>query len=669
MHLSLKISLLFLCSLFVIGQVPKELFAKEPDKHLVINEIYYNAFNEPSEEWLEVYNPTDGELSLKDWSLVEGSHTFVFPDITILSQDYLVIAHSLAAFRNLFQVEATFEWSNMALNNTGDTIYLLNDNQEIIDEVTYPSKSAEEGNSIERLPKGNDNDDFNQDFIEQPNPSPFFGLPSRIILELTDLGESYITISWNECLESDFAEYEIYLSENGFDWSIVDSIDLRGTTNYLVENLIPGKQYFFKIRNINLENGFWDSNIVSATTKIEYSKDIIINEILPRPSRGANFEFIELYNQSNQAVDISGWILDDIEGGSSPYAIPKGTIIEARGYSVFYKQQTKIALNDDGDIARLLWPNGEKRSESEKYSHASVDASWSKSGNSWYFSTTVTPGAANIITKIEEINDDEIFEGSIEEIKTRPKNSWVKFSGIVTAVPGLFGKRVIYVQDENSGIRIYFYKALWPNIKIGDKIIIIGKISSSAGEYQVRIYDPSAIIILETSKPPPARSVKIKDISDYLIGRLIKISGIVVRVSGSTIWISDGKNEIRIYLYSSTGIKKLGLKKGDKIVVSGILSKTSAGYRLLPRKREEIKTVKYSSKKVAAASTDNVFKALDHANRAGTDYRGDKIFSVKNFITLKIIGVVGLSFSLLALIILLILVNLEKRNAKNHQIN
>jgi len=678
MHLCLKISLIFLCPLFIISQTPKELFAQtNNENNIVINEIYYDT--QPGEsEWIEFYNKKDNTVTLNGWFITDNESTYYFPLKTeILSKDYLVIAKSRLDFEEKYQISPDFEWSGLSLNNSGDELILKNDQDEIIDSVSYekgsvvgiiPHPGVPKGKSLERQPKGKDTDNCLDDFAES-SQTPFIGLPSKVTLQVKSLGNDFVTLSWSRIDDDDFEFYEIFYSQDQTLWESYDLVtDIDETTSNL-DGLNQGKTYYFFIAVNNFEGGKSNSNIVSATTEIEYSKDIIITEILPRPSKGADFEFIELYNQSDKVVDISGWMLDDIDGGSSPYIISQGTIIKPREYLVFYKYQTKIALNDKGDMARLFWPNKEKCFESAKYSNASVDMSWAKSGNNWAFTTTITPGSENIITEIDESEDNDIFEGSIEEIKTKPRNSWVKFYGIVTVAPGLFGKRIIYVQDENSGIRIYFHKALWPNLKIGDRVIIIGKISSSSGEFQVRIYDPSAIIILGGSKSPPVKNVKIKDINDDLIGRVIKTSGIVVKTAGSTIWISDGAKQIRIYLYSYTGIKKLGLKKGDKVIISGILSKTSAGFRLLPRTRDEIKIIKYSKKKIAAASLNNMLDSSDFNQVAGADYRKDKIDTIKKFYTLKIIGIISLFSGLLILIILLILVNLVKRNAKDNQIN
>lgn len=94
---------------------------------------------------------------------------------------------------------------------------------------------------------------------------------------------------------------------------------------------------------------------------------IVINEVLIRPRHDwegtggvtTADEFIELYNPGRLDVYLKGWWLDDVPGsGSNPFDLP-GITIPSKGYAVFFRTQTKIALNDSGDTVRLLAPDGQ----------------------------------------------------------------------------------------------------------------------------------------------------------------------------------------------------------------------------------------------------------------------------------------------------------------------
>ena len=66
-------------------------------------------------------------------------------------------------------------------------------------------------------------------------------------------------------------------------------------------------------------------------------------------------EFIELYNRSNQSIDLSNWILTDNVGGMS---LPQGTIIEPQGFIVItYGATTGTYANIFSSLFRLQIQN------------------------------------------------------------------------------------------------------------------------------------------------------------------------------------------------------------------------------------------------------------------------------------------------------------------------
>lgn len=79
--------------------------------------------------------------------------------------------------------------------------------------------------------------------------------------------------------------------------------------------------------------------------------DIVINEFLIQPT---NQQWVELYNKGNDSVDISGWVIDDSETGSTAkYTIPASTSISSHEFKVF--EDSHFDFNyASGDKARLL---------------------------------------------------------------------------------------------------------------------------------------------------------------------------------------------------------------------------------------------------------------------------------------------------------------------------
>ena len=104
--------------------------------------------------------------------------------------------------------------------------------------------------------------------------------------------------------------------------------------------------------------------------------DVTLNEFMPDPASDWNGdgtanqddEYIELFNAGPAPVDLGGWMLDDVDdsqggvrrsrpGRSRPFVIPAGTVVDPGGFVVFFRSDTGVTLNNDGDWVRLLRPD------------------------------------------------------------------------------------------------------------------------------------------------------------------------------------------------------------------------------------------------------------------------------------------------------------------------
>ena len=128
-----------------------------------------------------------------------------------------------------------------------------------------------------------------------------------------------------------------------------------------------------------------------------------INEYLMAPNPTTDPEWIELYNPTSSAIDISGLYLDDVAGGGgAPKAIPAGTTIAAHGYYVM-----NIAsgfLNNTGtESVRYLRIVGGVETVYDSTSYSLGSSQYNKvfhriaDGGAWCatISANVTKGAAN----------------------------------------------------------------------------------------------------------------------------------------------------------------------------------------------------------------------------------------------------------------------------------
>lgn len=138
---------------------------------------------------------------------------------------------------------------------------------------------------------------------------------------------------------------------------------------------------------------------------VDYSDDIYITEVLPNPSgEESTDEFIELYNSSNNAVDLTGWELSD--STSRNYTLTGS--IGAGQYTTFYREASGIALNNSGDTVELYQPDGTLLDIIEYTDSADEEVSYALSNDGdWYWTTTVTAGRSNTITEFSDSTEED----------------------------------------------------------------------------------------------------------------------------------------------------------------------------------------------------------------------------------------------------------------------
>jgi hypothetical protein len=124
-----------------------------------------------------------------------------------------------------------------------------------------------------------------------------------------------------------------------------------------------------------------------------------LNEFLANPKTLYDDEWIELYNSGSASADLAGWKLDDGEGGGSPHTLSAGSIVAPGGYLVV--DLSTALLNNDGDILRLIRPDG-VAVDSTSFTGSAPDASRSRSSDgAWYDGGEPTPGEPNLPPSVQ----------------------------------------------------------------------------------------------------------------------------------------------------------------------------------------------------------------------------------------------------------------------------
>jgi len=129
-----------------------------------------------------------------------------------------------------------------------------------------------------------------------------------------------------------------------------------------------------------------------------YPTSIIFNEILPSPKgKDEDEEWIEIKNQNDFEVDLSGWKISDIAGSVNIYSFPEGAKIKQKGFLLISRPETKITLNNSGDGLKLIQPN-ENILDNISYENAPMGNSYNLIKGQWFWSDTPTPDSDNILS-------------------------------------------------------------------------------------------------------------------------------------------------------------------------------------------------------------------------------------------------------------------------------
>jgi len=105
--------------------------------NIVITEIMYNPpeSGEDSLEFLEFYNNSMDTVNMEGFFMSQGVD-YVFPDIDILPDTFLLLAKDSMVMMTTFGVQA-YQWTSGALSNGGETVEISDSLGNVIDYVPY----------------------------------------------------------------------------------------------------------------------------------------------------------------------------------------------------------------------------------------------------------------------------------------------------------------------------------------------------------------------------------------------------------------------------------------------------------------------------------------------------------------------------------------------------
>jgi len=144
---------------------------------------------------------------------------------------------------------------------------------------------------------------------------------------------------------------------------------------------------------------------------------VVINEILPA-SVLPQVDYIELYNHSSNAVDISGCYLSD-SPSTNKFKIPPSTVLAPRGFISFDENQLGFQLSHNGETIFFRSADGSRMLDAVQYEAQENGIAFGRypdGSPEFYRLTAQSPGATNPPPLIDDIVINEIMFAPISEV-------------------------------------------------------------------------------------------------------------------------------------------------------------------------------------------------------------------------------------------------------------
>ncbi|MEJ2102991.1 MAG: lamin tail domain-containing protein [Ignavibacteriaceae bacterium] len=329
---------------------------------VVINEIMYHpSTGEP--EWVELYNRTDFPINLKKWRLYDASTSarITAADIFIPAKSFIVLTAD-SSILNFYNVQSEIiKFSLPALNNTGDAVMIKDSLGTKVDSLYYlPVWGGNvDGRSLERISV----DEASTDSTNWGTSVNIFKATPGSINSLTqkdyDVAVSDILFNPEFPIEGDTVSISAKVKNPGlnaanFSLQLYEDTNIDSVPDLLIEqiqNLFIAQgdsgifSFNFSIENIQSKRGFLVNAIFSPDQDTSNNKlyktvepgfpsqSIVVNEIMYSPL-GGEPEWIELFNRTNQQINLNGWSINDVLTNPSYAFIEEDVFIQPNSYLV-----------------------------------------------------------------------------------------------------------------------------------------------------------------------------------------------------------------------------------------------------------------------------------------------------------------------------------------------
>lgn len=314
------------------------------------------------------------------------------------------------------------------------------------------------------------------------------------------------------------------------------------------------------ISSISLLSGSFAS---SAHGQI--SQNVVINELdINPPGSDGRFavEWVELYNPTDSAIDISGWEIASTTTSNKTLTLPTGTVIQSQDYLVFLHQS--LWFSDTVESVELRDQNNTVIDKTPILSDIDNDFnSWQRvfdgfdldSFSDWKFELTtyggsngeyvLPPDALYVTVSTTEpsytLGQTAVIQGTVSKLSYADRNS-VTLESVNVIISGLdFERTTTTYPDSDLGYSatLNLQQTLRVNAGLYNVTAIYGDASATT-QFLVNPADSGPLVM-----PEPV--VITTDKSQYFPGETVSITGVVTGLAqhqGMTFRITDSNDDL-----------------------------------------------------------------------------------------------------------------------------
>jgi Lamin Tail Domain len=330
---------------------------------IIITEIFADPTPSkglPEREYIEIYNNSGAEISLKGFSLSYGTTTIVFPDFIFEKNENVIVCKKdyESEFLKYGKVLAV---SNLSLLNDGAVLILKNAKNEIEHIVNYSkdwySPKLNEGIALEII-------DLQKSCLGKQNwassTAILGGTPGQInsvngvLKELigpeilnSEIVKNIVTLTMSQNIDQEqfktisnvrFENSDIKITKN------LSSINSSNIVKFEISTTLELQEKIaFKLLSPSNCNGNVSKDIDVVFYNLAKAKkgDLLISEVLFNPNKEQS-EFFELYNASKKALNLKNYAISVKENDIVSLRIlsTSDIIFKPESYMVFSKDKS-----------------------------------------------------------------------------------------------------------------------------------------------------------------------------------------------------------------------------------------------------------------------------------------------------------------------------------------